>query len=257
MSNTINNFYMWLFALKRDTDGSLITPDDYIEYANKFKTDYKNDKKVFSSAEDGNKIFSIGSCINSKLFLNNLRSHYDDYYETKETYNILRKKHRDYKKNDANIEFLYQKMSDTILECKQENDRIKQEVRFHNDGDIMNSPEVNRLKQLVSDNRIEINTIPSLNKHILDLKKELSDRRDVECRLLVEYDTKMIKLKKKLDKEAMDTANKLYGNDLKDLNKTIKDNEKISKDKYKKLQAKYKQAKLDLVQAQSETSDDE
>ena len=232
MSNTINDFYMWLFTLKRDLDGSFINKDDFIEYANKFKTEYKNDKKVMVSAEDGNKIFSVGTCINSKIFLDNLRAFFDDYYETRETYKVAKKKYNDYKKNDANIEYLYQKLADTISECKQENDRIKEEVRFHNDGDIINCPQFNRLKKEKQDLQTELETMPKLIEWNEELKKELSDRKDVECRLLVEYDKKLVKLKKKLDKEAMDTANKLYGNELKDLKKTIKDNEKISKEKY-------------------------
>jgi len=248
---------MWLFALKRDTDGSLENTDDYIEYANKNKTEYKNDKKVFSSAEDGNKIFNIGTCINSKLFLNNLRSHYDEYNNTRETYNILRKKHRDYKKNDACIEFLNTRMEEIIVEKDIEIKRIQKETRFHNDDDIMNCHEVYRLKQLLSNNQDLINTIPSLNQKIIDLKKEIDDRRDMEAKLNVEYNEKITRLKKKLDKEAMDTAYKLYGNNLKDKDKTIKDNEKMWKEKYKKLQVKYKQVKINLLEATSSTSDED
>ena len=237
---------MWLFALKRDSDGSLITPDEYIEYANKNKTEYKNDKKVFVSAEDGNKIFTIGTCINSKLFLDNLRSHYDDYNDTKETLKITKKKLRDYKKNDANIDFLNKKMEEIIIEKDIEIKRILNETRFHNEDDIMNSPEVYKLKLLLSNNQDELNTIPSLHQKILGLKLELRNKIDIEAKLNAEYNQKITRLKKKLDKEAMDTANKLYGNDLKDQEK-----------KYKKLQAKYKQARIDLLQAQSETSDDD
>ena len=133
-----------------------------------------------------------------------------------------------------------------MLEKDIEIKRINYEIKFHNEDDIMNSPEVYKLKLLLSNNQDELNTIPSLNTKIQCLKKELRNKIDIEAKLNAEYNQKITRLKKKLDKEAMDTANKLYGNDLKDQEK-----------KYKKLQSKYKQARIDLLQAQSETSDDD